>query len=101
MSSDSEEDRLPPVVAPSPHVHAHDVAALGKWMENVTDALESSLADAKKKSEKAASTIESSKAFSFVAVQLVEELYAKGKKFTVFHNELARQTAAHCPRVAR
>ncbi len=90
------------VLAPDPHTHGHDVGALQKWMDDVDERTESAFEKARKQFSKATVTpAEASEQFHRLAEQLVEELYAKGKKYTVYHNELARQTAVHCPRVAR
>lgn len=39
--------------------------------------------------------------FSGASQTVVDGLYLRARKLTVFNNELARQTAVHCPRVAR
>jgi hypothetical protein len=91
-----------PLVAPDPHTHAHDVGALEAWMSDVTAATDKAFALARRKEASGrVNAVESAAQFNRIAEQLVEELYAKGKKLTVFHNELARQTAVHCPRVAK
>lgn len=90
-------------LAPDPHTHGHDVGALEAWMSDVNKTMDSSIAKAKREQGRGVglSPAQSAEQFHAIAEQLADELYAKGKKFTVFHNELARQTAAHCPRVAR
>lgn len=90
--------------APDPHTHGHDVGALSDWMSDVTESTLEGMARGKRAAgvrggpQDAAEVLEPG---SRAADVLSEELYAKGKMYTVFHNELARQTAVHCPRVAR
>ena len=86
--------------APDPHAHGHDVGALSQWMGDVTAATDRAIAKGKRAVEGGmgpAGGLLSSQATD----TLTEELYTKGKMYTVFHNELARQAAVHCPRVAR
>lgn len=93
-----EESRI--AVAPGAHTHAHDVGALGLWMDTVKMTVESDIA-ARKDDNSSITSSNATKLFGAEAAREADELYKRGKKFTVFHNELARQTAAHCPRVAR
>lgn len=88
------------LVAPDAHVHAHDVGALDLWMSSSSAGLTKEFDRSKRRGGRPGTT-DAANPFNRMADDLVRELYAKGKQYTVFHNELARQSAAHCPRVAR
>ncbi len=87
-------------IAPGAHTHAHDVGALDLWMDAVKLSVESDISGRKEDNSSIANS-SASKLFGAEAAREADDLYQRGKKFTVFHNELARQTAVHCPRVAR
>ena len=46
-------------------------------------------------------SIGASSAFAEASQAVVDGLYLRARKLTMFNNELARQAAVHCPRVSR
>jgi hypothetical protein len=100
------------LVAPSKHVHGHDVSAIEAWMESVSTDTEREMSRAMRRVEVDAAGTDGSADFSSrmsastalfhgLSDHVADAMFVRGKKLTLFHNELARQTAVHCPRVAR
>lgn len=64
-------------------MHLHDVQALSKWMESLGH--DNSVLDRATKRER----------------ELTDHVYTTLQKHTIWHDELSRQCATHCPEVAR
>ncbi len=95
-------------IAPPRHSHAHDVGNLEAWMDSVSSDVSQEIGRGARRAELEAAAASglgasstSSSLFSGASQTIVDGLYLRARKLTVFNNELARQTAVHCPRVAR
>jgi hypothetical protein len=94
-------------IAPPRHSHAHDVGNLEAWMDSVSTDVSQEIGRGMRRSELEVAASgglvggSSASLFSGASQTVVDGLYLRARKLTVFNNELARQTAVHCPRVAR
>ena len=86
-------------IAPPRHSHAHDVGTLEAWMESVSREMMQETSKALRRQDASAGS--AADIFSSTSQTVVDSLYFRARKLTVFNNELARQAAVHCPRVAR